>query len=67
MKDKLPTRRLLKVKEAADYLGVSTWKLRKLIMDGELPYVQDGDNSPFLLDVVDLDKWITKYKTTKAG
>ncbi len=59
-----PTRRLLKVKAAADYLGCSPWKLRKLIQDRELPYLQDGDYGPFLLDVFDLDDYIEKNKKT---
>jgi excisionase family DNA binding protein len=67
MENKTPTRRLWKLKDAANYLGLSAWKVRKLVADGELPYVQDKTLGPFLLDVVDLDLWIEKNKTTKAG
>jgi excisionase family DNA binding protein len=55
-------RRLLRTKEAAEYLCVSPWKLRRLIQDGRLPVVQDGDGSPFLLDVRDLDSYIDRNK-----
>ena len=55
-------RRLLRTKEAAAYLSVSPWKLRRLIQDGKLPVVQDGDAAPFLLDVRDLDSYIDRNK-----
>jgi excisionase family DNA binding protein len=56
------TKRLLRVKAAADYLSVSPWKLRQLIQCGRLPVVQDGDGSPFLLDVRDLDGYVERSK-----
>jgi excisionase family DNA binding protein len=55
-------RRLLRTKEAAAYLSVSPWKLRRLIQNGKLPVVQDGDAAPFLLDVRDLDSYIDRNK-----
>jgi excisionase family DNA binding protein len=55
--------RLLRCKNAAKYLSIGTKALRKLIQKGELPYVQLGDaNSPFLLDVRDLDRFIEDHK-----
>ena len=61
-KTAIPRRRLLRTKEAAEYLGLSPWKLRKLIQDGQLPVVQDTDGSPFLLDLRDLDGYIDRNK-----
>lgn len=55
-------RRLLRTKEAAEYLSISTWKLRRLIQDGRLPVVQDGEGAPFLLDLRDLDSYIDRNK-----
>ncbi|HYN15350.1 MAG TPA: helix-turn-helix domain-containing protein [Terriglobales bacterium] len=60
----IPRRRLLKLKAAAEYLSLSPWKLRRLIQEGKLPVVQDGDGSPFLLDVRDLDGYIERNKRT---
>jgi len=57
-------RRLLKTKEAAHYLGVSTWKVRKLVLDGKLPCVADSDSGPWLLDIHDLDTYIDTNKRT---
>ena len=51
-------RRLIWTKEAATYLSMSEWKLRRLIQDGSVPFVQDNENAPFLLDVRDLDAYI---------
>lgn len=59
------TARLLRCAQAARYLDVSTKRIRKLILDGELPYIQFSDhaNSPFLIDVRDLDRLIEARKT----
>jgi excisionase family DNA binding protein len=58
-----PARRLLRSSQAAAYLGVGTKRIRQLILDGELPYVQlQPGNSPFLLDVRDLDRFIESRK-----
>ena len=58
----LVPRRLFRLKAAAEYLSLSPWKLRKLIQDRRLPVVQDGDGSPFLLDVQDLDAYVEHNK-----
>lgn len=66
-KKEIPTRRYLRVSAAADYLGFSPPKLRQLIANGKLPYVQDGDSGPFMLDIRDLDEYMEKHKNTKTG
>jgi len=57
-----PSRRLLRLKAAAEYLSLSPWKLRSLIQAGRLPVVQDGEGSPFLVDVRDLDVYVERNK-----
>jgi excisionase family DNA binding protein len=57
-----PSRRLLRLKPAAEYLSLSPWKLRSLIQAGRLPVVQDSEGSPFLLDVRDLDVYVERNK-----
>lgn len=55
--------RLLRTAEAARYIGVGQKAIRALIQSGVLPYVQlHGHNSPFLLDVRDLDDFIDARK-----
>jgi excisionase family DNA binding protein len=56
------SRRLLRVKAAAEYLSLSPWKVRCLIQAGRLPVVQDELGSPFLLDVRDLDNYVDRNK-----
>ena len=57
------TPRLLRVTEAARYLSMGTKAIRALIQRGDLPYVQlRAHNSPFLLDVRDLDAFIEARK-----
>ena len=53
--------RMMRVREAAEYLGSSPWKVRQLIADRRIPFVQDGDG-PFLLDIRDLDGFIERSK-----
>ena len=57
-----PVRRLLRTAEAAECLSCSPWKLRRLIQDGKLPVVADGEGVPFLLDLRDLDAYIERNK-----
>ena len=57
-------RRLIRTKEAASYLSISDWKLRRLIQDGTFPVVQDHEGGPFLLDVRDLDSYVENHKRT---
>jgi excisionase family DNA binding protein len=56
-----PGRRLVRVREAAEYLGWSPWKVRQLIAARRIPFVQDGDG-PFSLDLRDLDSFIERSK-----
>jgi hypothetical protein len=46
-----PQHRLLRTRQAAEYLCMSEWKLRRLIQDGLLPYLHGGEGAPFLLDI----------------
>lgn len=55
-------RRLLRTKQAAAYLSMSEWKLRRLIQDAIIPFLQDEEGGPFLLDVRDLDAYIDGNK-----
>jgi excisionase family DNA binding protein len=59
-------RRLIRTKEAASYLSMSDWKLRRLIQDGAFPVVQDQEDGPFLLDVRDLDGYIENHRRTMS-
>jgi excisionase family DNA binding protein len=58
-------RRLLRTKEAAEYLSVSPWKLRKLVQDGQLPIVQDSDGAAWRVDIRDLDAFIERNKRVR--
>jgi len=57
-----PRQRLLRLKDAAHYLSLSPWKLRRLIWEGRLPVVQDCEGSPFLFDRHDLDSYVESHK-----
>lgn len=54
------SKRLYSVKEAGKYLGRSAWAIRHLIWEGHLPQVRQGRR--VMVDVVDMDRFIEKYK-----
>lgn len=62
-----PRQRLLKLKAAAEYLAMSSWKLRQLIWQGRIPVIQNEEGAPFLVDVRDLDRYVEKTKHTFAS
>jgi excisionase family DNA binding protein len=59
--DKQPLRQLMKLKEAADYLRCSPWRLRNLLHESRLPFLQDG-GGPIYIDRLDLDLYIDRNK-----
>ena len=59
--------RLLKTTQAAKYLAISPWQLRKLIAEGLIPVVQAHNGARFLLDVRDLDGYIDRNKVTRES
>jgi len=58
-------KRLLRVRDAAEYLSISPWKLRRLIQDGLLPVVQASEGAAWRLDLRDLDSFIERNKRTE--
>jgi excisionase family DNA binding protein len=56
--------RLLRTSDAARYLNISPWKLRKLVHDAELPVIErkDGEGANWLFDRNDLDRWVEENK-----
>jgi excisionase family DNA binding protein len=62
-----PTRRrgagrLLDLKEAESYSGISAWTLRELIASGDLPAVRPPRLRRVWIDRTDLDKAIAQWK-----
>lgn len=57
--------RLLTVKAAARYLSMSMDVVRELIRKREIPYVPNGRR--YLLDPIDLDRYIEKIKIGVAA
>ncbi len=55
--------RLVKTKQAAEYLAISEWKLRHLVQQGLIPYIEDGGGtSPWRFDIRDLDEYIQRSR-----
>jgi hypothetical protein len=58
------TPRILKTKQAANYLAVSAWKLRNLVQAAEIACIISEGTAPWLFDIRDLDDWIERNKRT---
>ncbi len=56
--------RLLPLKDAASYLGLTTWAMRERIWAGDLPVVQFPGGRKQYIDVQDIEQFITKNKRT---
>jgi excisionase family DNA binding protein len=55
--------RLVKTKQAAEYLAISQWKLRNLVQQGLIPYIEDGGGtSPWRFDIRDLDEYVERSR-----
>ena len=59
MKDKIQ-KRLLTIKEASEYLGISEKGLYNMIYRREIPFVKLGGKLRF--DIIDIEKWINDNK-----
>lgn len=59
-----PYKRLYRIDEAAEYLGRSTWSVRRLIWAGELPAVRHGRRVH--VDVQDMEVFIDRNKFREA-
>jgi len=58
--------RLLPLKKAADWLGLTVWSLRERIWSGDIPVVQFPDGRKMFIDVQDLESFIQRNKKTIA-
>lgn len=56
--------RLLTLKAAADFLGLTVWAMRERIWKGEIPVVQFPGGRKQFLDRADLDAFIQRNKRT---
>lgn len=54
--------RLLTLKQAAQYLGLTVWAMRERIWAGQIPVVQFPDGRKQYVDRQDLDIFIEKNK-----
>ena len=56
--------RLLSLKTAAEYLGLTVWALRERIWAGQIPVVRFPGGRKQYLDIQDLEKFIDNNKIT---
>ena len=56
--------RLLPLKDAAQWLGLTVWAMRERIWAGDIPVVKFPGGRKMYLDTKDLERFITTNKTT---
>jgi excisionase family DNA binding protein len=61
-KSNLP--RLLTLKKAAEYLGLTVWSMRERIWAGDIPVVRFPGGRKMFIDVLDLEDFIQRNKET---
>jgi hypothetical protein len=59
---KLNGPRLLPLKKAADYLGLTVWSMRERIWAGDIPVVRFPGGRKMFIDVLDLEDFIQRNK-----
>jgi hypothetical protein len=57
-------RRILRLKQAAEYCGITAWTLRRVVRAGGIQYIQHGQAGPFFFDLRDLDAYLDGAKKT---
>jgi len=55
--------RLLTLKKAAEYLGLTTWGMRERVWAGDIPVVRFPGGRKQFIDMKDLDSFIERHKT----
>jgi excisionase family DNA binding protein len=56
--------RLLTLKAAAEFLGLTVWGMRERIWAGQIPVVRFPGGRKMFVDRMDLDKFIQENKMT---
>ena len=55
--------RLLPLKGAADYLGLTVWAMRERIWSGDIPVIRFPGGRKMFIDTKDLEDFIERNKT----
>lgn len=56
--------RLLSLKDASSYLGLSLWGMRERVWAGDIPVVRFPGGRKMFIDVQDIEKFINNNKQT---
>ena len=62
----MPSPRLLPLKDAADWLGLTVWALRERIWAGQIPVVQFPGGRKQYIDIQDLESFIKDNKIRRT-
>ena len=54
--------RLLTLKDAAKWLGLTVWAMRERVWQGQIPYVKFDGGRKLYIDTKDLENFIARHK-----
>jgi excisionase family DNA binding protein len=55
-----PMPRLLSLKAASTYMGLTLWMVRRMVWDGEVNFVQAGRK--IFIEVEELGRWVQQHR-----
>jgi len=58
------TGRLLTLREAGEYLGLTTWAMRERVWNGQIPFVRFDGGRKLYIDRHDIDSFVERHKAT---
>ncbi len=58
------TPRLLPLKDAARWLGLTLWAMRERVWAGDIPVVRFHGGRKIYIDTLDLERFIDRHKET---
>jgi len=64
IKTGLPGPRLLTLKKAAEFLGLTTWAMRERVWAGDIPVVRFPGGRKIYIDIRDIERFIERNKMT---
>ena len=63
-KTRVNTGRLLTLRDAGEYLGLTTWAMRERVWNGSIPFVRFDGGRKLYIDRQDIDRFIAQHKVT---
>ena len=61
-----PSPRLMTLKQASAFLGLTVWALRERVWRGQIPFLKFPEGKKIYIDREDIEEFIKRNKTTET-